>query len=299
MKVFISGVSGFVGRPLALALLEAGHQVTGTGQRHGPQGLTHPRLTYLAADTTRGGDWQRSVSDADVVINLAGATIARRWTRKYKQILQASRIQTTRHLVSAMGGQGGQVLLSASAIGYYGDGGEARLTEAAPPGDDFLARLAQDWEAEAMKAAEQGGRVCRLRFGVVLGSGGGALAQMLPAFRSGLGGPLGSGRQWFSWIDLQDLIDAIRFVMDAPHLEGAFNLSAPEPVRQKDFARELARRLGRPALLPAPAAMLRLALGEMAGTLLASYRVVPQRLLQAGFHFRWGTLDKTLDRLVG
>ena len=299
MKIFVTGISGFVGRHLARALLAAGHQVTGTGRRERPEGPAHSGFSYLAVDTTRSGDWQEAVALADIVVNLSGATIARRWTRKHKQALYASRIDTTRHLVSAMNPKGRQVLLSASAIGYYGDGGEAKLTEASGAGDDFLARLAQDWETEAMAAAKGGVRVCCMRFGVVLGPDGGALAQMRPAFRRGLGGPLGTGRQWFSWIHIQDLIDAILFLLDAPELQGPVNLTASEPVRQKDLARALGRRLGRPARMPTPASVLRLAFGEMAGTLLASQRVVPRRLEDAGFVFRYPTIEKALEALVG
>ncbi len=299
MKIFVTGISGFVGSHLARALLAAGHQVTGTGRRERPEGPAHPGLCYLAVDTTRCGDWQEAVALADVVVNLSGATIARRWTRKYKQALYTSRINTTRHLVSAMNPKGQPVLLSASAIGYYGDGGEAELTEASGAGDDFLAHLARDWEEAALAATARGVRVCCGRFGVVLGPDGGALAQMIPAFRRGLGGPLGTGRQWFSWIHIRDLIDAMLFLINAPEFQGPVNLAAPEPVRQQDLARALGQRLGRPARLPTPASVLRLALGEMAGTLLASQRVVPRRLEDAGFVFRYPTIEKALEALVG
>ena len=298
MNIFVTGVSGFVGRHLARALLAAGHHVVGTGQRRRVDGLAHADFSYLPADTTRSGDWQKAVSRADVVVNLAGATIARRWSTSYKQTLYASRIDTTGRLVEAMTGREGQVLLSASAIGYYGDGGEAELTEAAAAGNDFLARLARDWEAAALTAAQGGARVCCMRFGVVLGSDGGALVQMLPAFRRGLGGPLGTGRQWFSWIHIRDLIAAILFLIDTADLQGAVNLTAPEPVRQKDLARALGRRLGRPTLLPVPAPMLRLAMGELAGTLLASQRVVPRRIASAGFDFHYPHIDQALEELV-
>jgi uncharacterized protein (TIGR01777 family) len=297
MKIFITGISGFVGRHLARALLAAGHRVAGTGRRP-LNSLEHPHLDYLSADTTRSGDWQKAVSQADVVINLAGATIARRWTASYKKTLYTSRIETTRHLASAMRGRGGQTLLSASAIGYYGNAGDTELTETAPAGSDFLARLSVDWEEAARTAAAgQDTRVCLMRFGVVLGSDGGALAQMLPAFRRGLGGSLGTGRQWFSWIHIKDLIDAILFLIDEAEIEGPVNLTAPEPVRQRDMARTLGRHLGRPALLPAPASMLRLVLGELTDSLLASQRVVPQRLLEAGFVHRWPTIDGALEEL--
>jgi uncharacterized protein (TIGR01777 family) len=298
MNVFITGISGFIGGHLARALTAAGHRVTGIGGRPTAAGLDPAQITYLSADTTRPGDWQDKVAEMDVLVNLAGRSIARRWTPAYKETLCASRIATTRNLVAAMKPGAGQVLLSASAIGFYGDGGEAELTEASPAGEGFLADLAVAWEREAMIAEGLGARVCRMRFGVVLGADGGALAQMLPAFRRGLGGPLGGGRQWFSWIHIDDLVAAILFLMRT-EINGAVNLTAPRPVRQKDLARALGRRLGRPAFVPAPATLLRLALGELADTLLASQRVLPQRLGIENFRFRHPDIDSALAVLVG
>lgn len=297
MKVFITGISGFVGRHLAEALTASGHRVSGVGGRPAPAGLDLERITYLSADTTRPGPWQEEAARAEVIVNLAGRTIARRWTRSYKKELRASRIETTRHLVAALHPEGPQTLLNASATGYYGDGGEAVLTEDSPAGTGFLAELAVDWERAAQAAADRGVRVCRMRFGVVLGPDGGALAEMLPAFRRGLGGPMGGGRQWFSWIHIQDLVDAIVFLMTAD-MDGAVNLTAPAPVRQADLARALARRLGKPAFVPAPAPLLRLALGEMASALLASQRVVPRRLTAANFNFRHADMDSALGALL-
>lgn len=297
MKVFITGISGFVGRHLAEALTAAGHQVTGVGGRRAPAGLDRERIAYISADTTRPGPWQEEASRSDVIVNLAGRTIARRWTRSYKKELLASRIETTRHLAAALGTGGRQALLSASATGYYGDGGEALLTEDSPAGTGFLAELAVDWERAAEAAADRGVRVCRMRFGVVLGPDGGALAEMLPAFRRGLGGPMGGGRQWFSWIHIQDLVEAIVFLMSA-EMDGPVNLTAPAPVRQADLARALARRLGKPAFVPAPAPLLRLALGEMATALLASQRVVPRRLTAENFNFRHADIDSALAALL-
>jgi uncharacterized protein (TIGR01777 family) len=299
MKILITGVSGFIGGHLARTLAADGHQITGIGGRKAPAGLDLERIDYIGADTTRPGAWQDKVASADVLINLAGRTIARRWTSAYKKEIHASRIQTTRNLVAAMAPGGRQVLLSASAVGYYGDGGETELTEAAPAGEGFLAELAAGWEQAAQGAADRGARVCRMRFGVVLGTDGGALAQMLPAFRRGLGGPLGGGRQWFSWIHVHDLVSAVVYLMTATDIDGPVNLVAPQPVRQRDLARDLGRRLGRPAFVPAPGPMLRLVLGELAATLLASQRVIPQRLAAANFKFRYPDIDSALAALVG
>ena len=172
------------------------------------------------------------------------------------------------------------------------------LTEAATPGEDFLAHVGQDWEAAAIDAAKKGARVVLARFGVVLSAGGGAMAKMLPAFRSGLGGPIGNGKQWFPWIHLADLIRAMDFLLNQPNAEGPYNFCAPDPVRQGDFARHLGRQLSRPAFFPAPAAMMRVMLGEFANTLLASQRVIPERLQQAGFIFQFPNIESALSDIV-
>ena len=294
MEIFITGVSGFVGRHLARELLAAGHRVTGAGRRVRSE-EAHPNFTYLAADTTDQGVWQSAVARADAVINLAGCTIARRWTRRYKQQIYHSRIETTRNVMAAMAGSPCQVLLSASAIGFYGHAGEAVLTESSPAGDDFLARLAIDWETAARADVPKAARVVQMRFGVVLGQDGGAVAQMVPVFRRGLGGPIGSGQQWFSWIHIDDLVAAVIFLFQQPDVDGPVNFTAPQPVRQGELARRLGRHMGRPAWVSTPAPILRLALGELAETLLASQRVVPERLLNLGFTFRYPDIESAVE----
>lgn len=298
MKIVIAGASGFVGSALSRALLDAGHQVTGLGRsdRHPLQ--SDSAFTWLRADTTRTGAWQSSVTAADAVVNLAGATIFKRWTRRYRQAIVDSRLKTTANLVAALADDA-QILISTSAVGYYGSRGDETLTEAASPGSDFLARLAVDWEGAALAAESRGHRVAVMRFGVVLGPGGGAMAQMLPAFRRFAGGPLGSGNQWFAWIHLDDLIAAVRFLLDRDDASGVYNFCSPDAVRQKDFARALGAALGRPAVLPAPSLVLRLVLGDVAGVMLASQRVVPQRLAEGGFDFRFADLPEALADLVG
>jgi len=297
MKIAITGASGFVGTALTRLLLDGGHVVTGLGTSasHPLQSAAH--FTWIPADTTVAGAWQAAVSRADAVVNLAGRTIFKRWSRSYKAQIVDSRILTTRNLVGAMAGED-KILISTSAVGYYGSRGDQALDEHSTPGTDFLARLSVDWEAAARDAEKQGVRVAIMRFGVVLGGGGGALAQMLPAYRMFAGGPLGSGRQWFSWIHMADLLAAIQFLLDRDHARGIYNFCAPGAIRQKDFARALGAALGRPAVVPAPALALRLMMGEVAGVLLASQRVRPDRLISDGFTFRFADVDSALADLV-
>lgn len=297
MKIAVTGASGFVGRALSRLLLDTGHAVTGLGTSKTHPLQSAPEFTWISADTIHAGDWQAAVADADAVINLAGRTIFKRWSRSYKAQIVDSRLQTTRHVVSAMAGKG-KVLLSTSAVGYYGSRGDEVLDEDAGPGTDFLARLSVDWEQAALDAERHGVRVVIMRFGVVLGDGGGALAQMLPAFRMFAGGPLGKGRQWFSWIHMADLLAAVQFLLDNQHLRGPYNFCAPGVVRQKKFARALGKVLGRPAVVPAPALALRMMMGEMAGVLLASQQVRPERLTADGFSFRFPDVDSALADLV-
>ena len=297
MKIVITGASGFVGQALAPYLLEQGHTVVGLGTSpRYPKSLASG-FEWLQADTTRAGDWQTAVTAADVVVNLAGRTIFKRWTREYKNEIVASRVATTRNVVNALSGEH-QTLISTSAVGYYGSRGDESLDEESGAGDDFLARLSVDWEHAALAAERKGVRVAVMRFGVILGVGGGALAQMLPAFRMFAGGPLGQGNQWFPWIHMTDVIQAVGFLIDRRSTKGVYNFCAPGAMRQRDFARALGKSLGRPARMPAPALALRLMMGEVAGVLLASQRVHPKRLLADGFAFAYPEADRALADLV-
>jgi hypothetical protein len=238
----------------------------------------------------------------DVVVHLGGAGIAEaRWTPARKQILRSSRINSTRVLVDSIARlrQKPRLLVSASAIGYYGNRGDEILTEKSIPAGDFLAVLARDWESEATRVEWSGVRAVILRFGVILSAKGGALSRMLLPFRLGLGGRLGSGRQWMSWISLEDAIGALRAAISSEDLKGPVNVVAPNPVRNAEFTRLLARILRRPAIFPAPAFMLRLMLGELADALLlASQRVRPERLLDAGYRFRHDHLESALKVIL-
>ncbi len=310
MEVFVTGGSGFVGRALCRALIEGGHSVTVlTRSTRAAESL--PRgVGRLLGDPTRPGPWQEEAARHQGFVNLAGASIFGRWTGAYKKLLRSSRLETTRNLVAALrrregGREGGRerqrpaVLVSASAVGYYGFSNDRELSESSPPGEDFLARLCQDWEAAARQAESLGVRVVLARLGIVLAADGGALGRMLPIFRKGLGGRLGSGRQWFSWIHRADLVRAMVKCLEDENLSGPVNCTAPRPVTNQELTRTLGRVLARPALLPAPGFAVRLALGQFGSVLLEGQRVLPQRLLQAGYRFRHPELEEALRDLVG
>jgi uncharacterized protein (TIGR01777 family) len=299
MKILITGGTGFVGTKLSRACLGAGHEVTVLGSRSSLSRGDPPLLHRLSADTTRPGPWQAAAASADLIFNLAGRNIFQRWTRKTKQQIYDSRILTTRNLVDALPEDGAAVLVSTSAVGYYGNCGATELDENSPAGTDFLASLARDWESEAFKAQDKGVRVVLARFGVVLGTGGGALAKMIPAFKSFMGGPLGSGRQWFPWVHSQDLVKALNFLARRSDLTGPFNLCAPNPVTNAAMAKALGKALGRPAKIPVPAFMVRMMAGELGDVLLSSQRVFPVRLLAAGFEFDFAHLDAALADILG
>ncbi len=299
MKILITGASGFVGRHLVKHCTDLGYRVTAVDLTPFPETLDPKYLQVIQADTTRPGSWQDAVAECDAVINLAGVNIFRRWSAHYKELIYDSRILTTRHLVNAFPEKTSTVLCSTSAVGYYGSRGDAILDENAGAGDDFLARVCVDWEKEAMMAQSRGARVVIPRFGVVLAGNGGALAKMIPAYRLFVGGPLGNGRQWFAWIHIQDLVQAMLFVIDKNEIEGPVNFCAPQPVRNNDFSKTLASRLNRPSALRVPAFMLRLAAGELGNLVLNSQRAVPQKLDNAGYMFRHPSLASALEEAVG
>ena len=298
MKVFITGGIGFVGKHVTRFLLDNGHRVIATGLRPTQDIIHHDRFEYISADTTQPGTWQEELANADAVINLAGKTIFKRWSKSYKQEIYDSRILTTRNLVEALPQKEGVIFLSTSAVGYYGDGGDEILSEDAANGGDFLAHVSIGWEEAAMTAEAKGARVVILRFGIVLGNDGGALAKMIPAFKSFAGGPLGSGKQWFPWIHMDDLLAALAFVMENKEIEGPVNFCAPHPVRNRDLAKALGKVLGRPSVMPAPALMIRMVMGEMATALLASQRAVPDMLLSHGFNFEYPEIQPALKNLI-
>ena len=298
MKIFVTGGTGFVGKSLAPSLIRAGHEVTILSRSGKGAEKLLAGASFIEGDPTQKGSWQAAAKDHDVVINLAGASIFTRWTEETKKIIRESRMLATRNLIEAAEGSRIQTLFSTSAVGYYGFHGEEILTEESPPGNDFLAQLAQVWEKEAWKAAERGCRVVITRFGIVLGEKGGALGQMIPLFKKYLGGPMGSGKQWFSWIHIEDLVRAFLFLMDHPEISGPVNFTSPNPVQNKTLANALGRVMHRPAFFSAPGFMLRLILGEFGSVLLAGQRVIPQKLLKSGFQFRYPEIDPALEQVI-
>ncbi|MDR3739496.1 MAG: TIGR01777 family oxidoreductase [Terracidiphilus sp.] len=295
--VLLSGASGMLGSSLRQALMEQGvpvrQLVRGTARAAG-QIAWNPAVMPAVHDTAE-------LVGCAAAIHLSGASVAgRRWTESYRGEMTVSRVDTTRALAETMAGlqRKPRVLVVASAVGIYGDRGDELLDESSQPGTGFLADLCRAWEAAAAPAVDAGIRVVHARLGVVLGRGG-ALEKMLPAFRLGLGGPLGNGRQWMSWVSLEDAIAALLFAVKTTTLTGAMNVTSPEPVTNAAFTRALGRVLHRPAMLPVPAVALQLLFGEMADeTLLASQRAVPSLLLGAGFRFAHATVDEALRAAV-
>jgi uncharacterized protein len=285
MQVAITGSSGLIGSALAAALSADGQEVTRLVRRAPRQ----PGEIRWDPHIAGGGIEPGAFDGVDAVVNLSGAPIAGGWwTQTRKQVLRASRIQSTTALVSALARAQHRpsVLLSGSAVGWYGDTGDREVDESAPAGEGFLADLARDWEAAAQPAREAGLRVATLRSGVVLSRRGGMLGPLLPLFRLGLGARIGDGTQYISWISVTDHVAAVRYLLDHPEIDGPVNLTAPAPVTNAEFTAELARAVHRPALLRVPAPVIRAGLGEMSGELLGSQRVLPGRLLAAGFSFR-------------
>jgi uncharacterized protein (TIGR01777 family) len=302
VKVFLTGGTGLVGRHLALALIQrTDHVVCVTRNETRARSLLPVGAEFIQGDPTQPGPWQEAISGCDAVVNLAGESVAKGfWSEARKRAIRRSRLATTRNVAEAMARAGAAgVLVSASATGYYGDGGSVALDESAQPGSGFLARLAREWEGTALVAESGPTRVVLLRIGVVLARDGGALPRLAIPFKLGLGGPLGSGKQYFPWIHIRDLVRIILFALDTGNLTGPVNAVVPDPPPQRTFARALGSVLHRPSLLPVPAFLLRMALGEKADMILASQRVIPRALRARGFQFECDDLQQALTDLLG
>ena len=305
MRLLLLGCTGFVGRELVPTLLKQGHQLTLISRRMA-RGYEAERasgdLTWLQLDPASATSWQdatllEALNQADAVVNLTGEPIAeKRWTPAHLRVLEASRLETTRLLVEAMAASATPpgVLINASAIGFYGTSATARFVESSPAGGDFLASLCQRWE-QAAEAAPAGTRVVSVRIGIVLAADGGALGKMLPVFRAGFGGPIGSGQQWMSWIHRTDLCALLQQALVDDSWSGVVNAVAPEPASMATFSKQLGRSLGRPSLLPVPGPVLQVLLGDGAKVVLEGQQVASERLETLDFRFRYPSLASALD----
>jgi uncharacterized protein (TIGR01777 family) len=310
MRIVIAGGTGFLGSPLAEVYAEEGHDVRVLTRALPPGESRHDPGTGVPGVTRVGwnpdgsaGPWAAALDGADAVINLAGEGIgAKRWTPQRKALLFDSRVAPTRSLVAGIAStvRRPPVFISGSAVGYYGPSGGEPKTEADPAGDDFLAHICEDWEAEARRAESAATRVAVIRTGVVLERSGGALQKLVKPFKLFAGGPVGTGRQYMSWIHRIDWVEMVRWIVETPAVAGPINLTAPAPVTNREFSRALGRALHRPSLLPAPGFALSLLLGEMAGPLvLSGQRVLPARAQSLGFHFRYPEIDQAFRGIFG
>ena len=300
MKIVISGGRGFIGSALCDRLVEIGYSLVLLSQRSAPPHTSSDRqwITWVPGEP---GSWEQAVDGADGVINLAGEPIpAKRWTTTQKEKIRASRVLTTKALVTAIGKakKKPEVLLNASAIGYYGPRDDQAVVEDTEPGKDFVSRLCIEWEEEAQRAENFGVRVVRLRTGFVLGKGGGALPKMILPLRLFVGGPLGTGRQWISWIQLEDEIGLIIHLLQKGDASGAVNATAPNPATMKELCQTLGKVLHRPSWAPVPSFVLRILLGEMADVVLTGQRVLPAKAQQLGYTFKFTDLSGALRASV-
>ena len=301
MKILITGGTGFVGTQLTTRLVQDGHTVTILTRSLKGAKERPPGISYLEGDPTKKGPWQEAIKNHDAVINLAGASIFSKWTEEHKKAIRESRVSTTQNIVEGIPSDPSKkiTLFSTSAVGYYGFCGDEELIEDSPSGDDFLACIAKEWEGEALKARDKGARVVITRFGIVMGEKGGALSQMIPLFKKYIGGPIGNGKQWFSWVHIKDLAEAFAFLLKHPEISGPVNVCSPNPVRNRDLAKALGKVLQRPSFIPAPGFMVKLVLGEFGSVILKGQRVIPRKLLDNGFIFQYPDIRKALQSILG
>lgn len=305
MKVAITGATGFVGSRLVERLQSLGHSVVVLTRNPDKARQQFPIEVYqtveiVGYDPTQSGAWQQSIAGCDGVVNLAGTPIAEeKWTPTYKQQLINSRVITTEKLVEAIGQANPKpsVLVNASAIGFYGTSETAEFDETSDAGDDFLAEVCQKWEAAASKVKASGTRLAILRFGIVLGLGG-ALGKMLTPFKMFAGGPIGSGKQWFSWVHLDDVVNLIIKALEDRTMQGTYNATAPNPVRMNELCNELGKQMKRPSWLPVPGFAIEALLGDGAIVVLEGQKVMPQQTLAAGFDYEYKTIDAALAQIL-
>ncbi len=298
MKAFITGGTGFVGTYLTDRLLKSGWNVSITGRSGQSIHKDNSNLSIIACDTKEPGDWQQSVADADLIINLAGKNIFTLWRDKTKKEIKESRILTTRNIVEAIPKNSPVIFISTSAGGYYGDRKDMVLKEDACAGEGFLAELCQCWEYEALQAEKKGVRTVIMRFGMVLGQGGGALKMMVPSFRMFLGGSLGKGDNWVPWIHIDDLVSAILYSVETKGIKGPLNFCTPYPVSHRTLIKAVAKALGRPAFFRLPSFLIKVVMGGLGKEILFSQRMTPESLIVSGFNFKFENIDYALMDLL-
>jgi uncharacterized protein (TIGR01777 family) len=312
MRVFVTGGTGLVGARLIRRLVGRGDTVVALSRKADAWEKVGQDVTIIVGDPTQPGEWQDKLAECEAVVNLVGAGIFdHRWNAEYKKVLISSRINSTNNVVTALAKNpkradgSAKVLVSASALGYYGPHGDEEITESSPPGTNFMAKICADWENAAKAAEASSVRVACIRIGIVHDSRGGALATLTRPFKLGLGGPVGMalspsqwGKQYWSWIHYADLCGIILLALDHPEAAGPINATAPHPVTNKQFAKEFGRVLGRPAFMPTPALGLRLLLGEVAEVITTGQRVLPKRALELGYRFQFPDLGPALRDLV-
>jgi uncharacterized protein (TIGR01777 family) len=305
MRVFVTGGTGLIGLRLVHKLIGRGDQVVVLTRRYAAaRQMLGPECNLSEGDPTQPGEWMSTLADCDAVVNLVGENIfARRWRSKFKDLLFTSRVTSTQNVVQAMSqksahtGSRPKVLVNASAIGYYGVHGDEELSEGSPPDADFMANICVEWEKVARAAESFGTRCVVVRIGVVLDRQGGALAKMLTPFKLFVGGPVGNGRQWMSWIHHEDMTGLLLLALDRNDATGPLNATAPNPVTNRDFSKALGRALHRPAFLPTPRFALRFGLGEVANVITTGQRVLPKRALGLGYQFQYPTIEAALQQL--
>ncbi|WP_242346781.1 TIGR01777 family oxidoreductase [Anaeromyxobacter terrae] len=298
MHVFVTGATGLIGRAVCGALLGAGHAVTALSRSRGAGRVLPAGTRILRGDPAQPGGWEEALAGCDACVNLAGEPIVEgRWTATKKVRIRESRVRATERIAAIVRAGGPRVLVSGSAVGYYGSRGDELLDERSPAGEGFLADVCREWEAAAAPAAARA-RLVLLRTGIVLSPEGGALPKLVRPFRLFAGGPLGKGDFWMPWVHLHDEVALVRFALEDARVEGPLAACAPEPVRNRDLARAIGKVLGRPSLLAAPELAVRLAVGEAAEAVLASQRVVPRKALDLGYRFRFPTLEPALRELL-
>lgn len=297
MKIFVTGGTGFIGKKLTNALLKDGHTLF-LLTRSTSNKIDTDTVKYIEGNPSIAGEWQKIVKDCDAIVNLVGETIGQRWNEEVKKRIRESRVDATRNVVDAIPEGKNITLMSTSAVGYYGFHDDEEVDESFPPGKDFLAGVAKDWEAEALKAKDKGARVVITRFGLVIGENGGLLEKLIPIFKSYTGGPIGTGNQWFSWVFIDDLVKAYLYLLYSKDLEGPFNITSPKPVRNKEFTKALAKALGVFAIFPIPPFAIKLVMGEFAEYSIKGQRVLPRRLTELGFKLDHPDIFEALQMVV-